>query len=392
MNIGKYGYFPLNLTQESEERARHIHEKSIIIDALYQGPLSPYSLSKESEEVVLKAAEPYYDETDKVKMKMYMFREQRTMVQMAIDGILPEFRDCWYDSGITAGNRQLGIEELLGSMATVGVVQQQFDRFPWLIKALTAKDIERAKKEDKKAGFISIQETVGLGQSLELLETFHMFGLRMVQLTYNTHNFVGAGCMERNDAGVSNFGKRFIERLNDLNILVDTGHSGKQTTLDACKLSRAPVVASHTCVESIHAHRRAKSDDEIRAIADSGGVIGIVAVPHFLRADFENASVNDVVDQMDYIIDLVGEDHVGIGTDWPMTNTLKFMLLLKNHYAPSLEFSSDEVPSTEVIEGFTEYRQMINFTRAMVARGYSDTRIEKILGGNWMRVFGEVWK
>src|SRR5262249_2402092 len=153
------------------------------------------------------------------------------------------------------------------------IAQAQFDRLPWLTKALTAEDIRRAKRDGNVAGFISTQDADGIDRGLRDLQMAYDFGMRMIGLTYNMMNAGGGGCTERPDAGVSHFGAALIARMDELGIIVDTSHSGRQTTLDACLLSERPVVASHTAAEAVFRIDRAKSDDELHAIAETGGVI-----------------------------------------------------------------------------------------------------------------------
>ncbi len=178
--------------------------------------------------------------------------------------------------------------------------------------------------------------------------------------------------------------------MNELGIIVDTGHCGRQTTLDACKYSKAPVIASHTGAEEVFFHKRAKSDEEIKAIADTGGVVGIFAMPWFTGKDPENTTVNHVIDHIDHVVNLVGIDHVGIGTDWPMPQTKWMALIFKKYTAPNLGFDPGDGPSTEYIHGIKDYRDFGNVTAGLIARGYNDEQVKKIIGGNWMRVLGEV--
>lgn len=270
-------------------------------------------------------------------------------------------------------------------------VQQQFDSVDWLVKALTADDIRNAKSQHLKAGIITAQNTVGLGENLELLEAMRAFGLRVLQLTYNQQDYVGSGCAVNPDAGVTDFGIQLIERLNKYGIVVDTGHCGKQTTLDACRFSKAPVIASHTGVEAIYNHMRCKSDEEIQAIAETGGVIGVFAMPWFIHEDPNDTTINHVLNHIEYIINLVGIDHVGIGTDWPMSDVTWSLVYFKEQIAPSLGFAKGNGPSTETIIGLEKYSYFINFTRGLMARGFSDEDIRKVIGGNWLRVFEAVW-
>jgi membrane dipeptidase len=389
VNFGKYGLYDYGLSSAEEERSLRLHEESIIIDMLFQGPLSPYSL----DESFSRKVEAKYAPLKTTAPEKYREMVQEAMVEYAVKGELPEFKECWYDSGITAGCRQLdtsgGFTELVKSMASC---QVQFDAFSdWLIKAVKAEDILRAKKENKKAGFVLCQDTFVLGKDLDLIDALYNFGLRVMQLSYNTQTHVAAGCYERSKgAGVTNFGVKFINRMNELGMIVDTGHCADQTVLDACEISRTPVIASHCCVRSVYPHNRSKSDAALRAIAESGGVVGLVTMPNFVHADSKAVTMEHFLNQVDYAVKLCGIDHVGIGTDWPMSEVMESLVYMRDVIAPTLGFLPGDGPAEETIEGFTEYRQFINITRGLVKRGYSDTDAAKILGGNWLRVFGEV--
>lgn len=389
IHCGKYGLYPYGLTAAQEERSERIHTESIIIDMLFQGPLSPYSL----DEGFSKMIEEEYAPLQASAPDAYREKIQNAVMAYALRGELLAFRECWYDSGITAGCRQLdtsgGLADVIKSMAAC---QVQFDTFSdWLIKATKAGDIVRAKKENKKAGFVLCQDTFALGKDLDMIDALYQFGLRVMQLSYNTQTHVAAGCYERcKGAGVTNFGVRFIERMNALGMIVDTGHCADQTVLDACKLSTAPVIASHCCVRSVYPHNRAKGDEAMLAIANSGGVVGLVTMPNFIHSDSHHTTMEHFLNQVDYAVNLCGIDHVGIGTDWPMSEVLASLIYLRDVIAPTLGFLPGDGPAEETIEGFTEYRQFINITRGLVSRGYDDAGISKILGGNWLRVFGDV--
>ena len=193
-------------------------------------------------------------------------------------------------------------------------------------------------------------------------------------------------------SGLSRFGIKFVEKCNELGIVVDTGHCGYHTTMDACKFSKYPVIASHTGAKKIYPHARCKSDEEICAIAATGGVIGIFAMPWFIAEDPQHTTIEHFLDHIDHVVRLVGADHVGIGTDWPMPQTKWIAITFKKYVAESIGFAPGDGPSTEWIYGLKDYRSFINVTRGLVSRGYSDQEIRNILGENWLRVFDQVWK
>lgn len=367
--------------------ARALHEDSIVIDLLFQGPIGTYSLPPELEEELLElaqAAHPH-DETAQVMHANDVVR------RWYVNGRLADlYQECWFESGITAACRQLNIRTADSLLRSIVQVQQEFDAKPWLVKARTAAEIEDAHANGLRAGIVTSQEAEGYGKDLGLLEVAYDFGLRVQQLTYNNHNLIGAGCMEPNDAGLSRFGMKFVAKCDDLGVVVDTSHCGKQTTLDACTHSQRPVVATHTGASAVYDHYRCKSDEEIEAIAATGGVIGIFTMPWFVAPDPDNSTLDHVLDHIDHVVNLVGVDAVGIGTDWPMPLTKWMAIAFKRLVAPTLGFAPGDGPSTEWIHGITDYREFGNLTAGLVARGYADEDVKKVIGGNWLRVLREV--
>lgn len=374
-------------TDAQLDHARRLHEASIVIDMLFQGPIGTYSLPAELEDELLtlaRSARPG-DEAEQVRYASELVRHWYTNGKLA-----DLYEECWTESGITAACRQLSIRTQDSLMRSLVGVQEEFDHKPWLVKARTAAEIERAHATGRRAGIVTSQEAEGYGKDLGLLELAYDFGLRVQQLTYNNHNLIGAGCMEPNDAGLSRFGMRFVAKCDELGIVVDTSHCGRQTTLDACAYSERPVVATHTGASAVYAHDRCKSDAELRAIAETGGVIGVFAMPWFVAPDPANSTLDHVLDHVDHIVSLVGIDSVGIGTDWPMPQTRWMALEFKRLIAPTIGFAPGDGPSTEWIHGLKDYREFPNVTAGLLARGYSDVDAAKVIGGNWLRVLREV--
>jgi membrane dipeptidase len=381
--VETFGTYDFGLTEEQEERALRLHAESIIIDTLFQGPCGYRSFTPPMEEEILRDFEQHRN-----PMKG-LWTAVRMPVRMAVEGEFPEFEACWKASGITAGNRQTGGNSVAEAFESFSLNQAQFDRLPWLEKATTAEAIRRAKREGKVCGFVSTQNTVDVGLNLDVLNQYYDMGMRMIQLTYNSVNFVAGGCTDRVDCGVTDFGVKFIKRMNDLGMIVDTGHCGRQTTLDACSLSNAPVVASHTSAEGVHKHDRAKSDEELKAIAATGGYIGVYLVSMFLSAK-EVSTIDDFLDHVDYIAQLVGPQYVGIGSDWPMQCT-QWGLDRLSEWATEIGFRPEHGVLKPVnVLGFDDYRDFPNITRGLVKRGYGDDEIKGILGGNFLRVFEQV--
>lgn len=382
--------YDFGLTQEEELRAKKLHDDSIILDMLFQGPIGTYSLPEKAEEELLVLAREACPTDEVLQCNWATSEILRRMVKGEYADL---YHDCWYDSGLTGGCRQISINSREEALRSAIELQVEFDNKPWLVKCTSVEEIRRCKAENLKAGIVTSQEALGYGKDLKLLELLYDFGLRVQQLSYNNHNLIGAGCMEPNGgSGLSRFGIKFVEKCNDLGIVVDTGHCGYHTTMDACKYSKAPVIASHTGAKKIYPHARCKSDEEIRAIAATGGVVGIFAMPWFIAEDPQHTTIEHFLDHIDHVVHLVGADHVGIGTDWPMPQTKWVAITFKKYVAESIGFAPGDGPSTEWIHGLKDYRSFINVTRGLVSRGYSDQEIRNILGENWLRVFDQVWK
>jgi membrane dipeptidase len=371
----QFGVYDFGLSPDQEQRARRLHAESVIVDMLFQGPCGYRTYAG------LDLPARSGDRTN----DMLVIRD--LPVHSALAGECDDFYDCWAGSGMTAGNRQATFGPPYDSWFSLN--QAQFDLFPWLVKALVAADVRRAKAEGKIAGFVTTQDTEGIDRKLNAVQVAYDFGMRMVGLTYNMQNAVGGGCTERTDTGVSNLGAALISRMDELGMIVDTSHSGRQTTLDACELSERPVVASHTSAAGLYEVDRAKSDEELTALAETGGVIGIYAVPFFL-APGDGVTIEVMLDHVDYVARLVGWRHVGIGTDWPLqadTDTLE------NVFLPSTSetgFRPEHNLSVANLVGFDDYRDFPNITRGLVSRGYDDEQIRGILGENFLRVFESV--
>jgi membrane dipeptidase len=213
-----------------------------------------------------------------------------------------------------------------------------------------------------------------IARDLDILDQAYAMGLRMTQVTYNWMNFIETGCNERVDAGLSHFGEKVVPRLNKLGVLIDTSHCGRQTTLDACALSAAPVMATHTAANSLRRHERGKDDEEIRAVVASGGVVGVVSVPFFLT-ESENVTVEAMLDHIDCLVKLVGWEHVGIGADRPEQAPKRLLHKVFELFALGIGMRSDHKVTPVNLIGLDDYRDFPNITRGLVKRGYGDEQI-----------------
>jgi membrane dipeptidase len=261
-----------------------------------------------------------------------------------------------------------------------------------LVPALRTDDILRAKREGKAAVMLNFQNATHIKDDLDNLNIFHAMGVRSIQLTYNERNLLGDGCTERTDAGLSDFGVAAVHRMNELGILVDTSHSGFRTTLDAIECSRQPPIFSHANCAALNPHPRNKSDEQIRALAAKGGVLGLTTANTLIKADLP-VTLEHFLDHVDHIVQLVGIDHVACGSDspisgWPTDPSIERDFMSKfapSHYKPSYRF---RYPLAT--DGINDPRRWVYVAEGMLRRGYDHDEITKFLGENWRRVFSQV--
>lgn len=247
----------------------------------------------------------------------------------------------------------------------------------------TSSDILRAKKEGKLAITFNFQGTTPVGQNLGLIEIYHQLGVRHMLMAYNQKNFVGDGCHERTDSGLSIFGVNLVKEMNRVGMLVDCAHSGYKTTMDVIEVSEAPVIFSHTNAKSVYDHPRCIRDDQIKACAKSGGVIGMTGLSIFLGKD--NDPVKDIVRHIDYIAKLVGPQHVGLGLDYVYDmESLQFVTQLHADKWPK----SGGYTNPEIKQVAPE--DLPRITDLLVKQGYSESEIKGILGENFLRVYKDV--
>jgi membrane dipeptidase len=299
----------------------------------------------------------------------------------------------WYRaSGLTCGTYDIGVHDGWDPMWTRWeAVNKRYADLRWMKYITTTTQIRQAKRDDVVAFYGFCQPQSPAPRNLKAFDAAYARGLRSFMLTYNQMDNIGVGCTERVDAGLSRFGLDVVRHCNDIGIVIDVSHCGHLTTMDACRHSTAPVNANHTCARHIHEHARAKQDDGLKAIADTGGVIGVLAVPFFL-SDLHAPTIEHMLDHIDYIADLVGWRHVAIGTDWPLQYPVEILTARISPDNPALGFrKQDKLDPLQRLIGFNDCRDLANITRGLVKRGYDDEQIRGILGENALRVFAEVW-
>jgi membrane dipeptidase len=246
--------------------------------------------------------------------------------------------------------------------------------------ALTVDDIRRAKEAGKLAIAFDLEGSEPLLGNLHMISLYYDLGVRQMLLAYNRDNRASGGCME-GEIGLTPFGRDVIREMNRVGMVVDLSHMSHRATLEACDVSTAPVIFSHSNPNGLRQHARNISDEQIKACAQTGGVVGINGIGDFLGG----TSSELIVQNLEYVMDLAGPEHVGIGLDY---------VIDKQELIDYVEGHPDIFPPDKMgdVLSFVEPEQFPEFTELLVQKGYSEQVISGILGGNFLRVAQQVWK
>jgi membrane dipeptidase len=388
------GLNALKPTARELEHGLKLHAESLVFDAYAFAPRAALNV-----EALRKAYDAGASETE-----LQDLREEMSMLRAAADPAeRAEFEAAWRAAGVTGIFQNAGEEgqdplRLLTRLARFTYLTDALRGF--VSRAATPDDVEAARKAGKHCLYLS-GNGVPLAQRWETVEgelkhvrVFFQLGIRMMHLTYNRRNMLGDGCGEASDGGVSDFGRAAIALMNATGVIVDVAHSGWRTSLEAAKASSRPVVASHTAAAAVHRHVRGKPDEVVRAIADTGGLVGVCCIPSFL-----GGGITAFLDHVHYLVRKFGADHVAIGTDVAHSSPparpgdgrpfapgrktrTRFEALwpkgsLDTHADPGRTLAWTNWPL---------------FTVGLVQRGHTDADIRKVLGGNVLRVARDALK
>lgn len=279
-------------------------------------------------------------------------------------GFFASFTEGYYGNDAKSLSRSLALINALHFTA-----KNNLDTF----KIVTSvEEIRNAVKENKIGALPTIEGAYGINQEnyLELLKQLYDLGIRAIAPTWNYSNYIGEGCSRvygdtdntPSEGGLTNLGEKVIGEMNKLGILIDISHLAEETFWDVIKISKSPIIASHSGVYNLKKHQRNLNDDQLKAIKENGGVVGLVLFPNFISAKKE-VYIKDFVDHIDYIANFIGVDYVGIGSD----------------------FDGAKMPID-----LEDSSQMYKITNELITRGYLDEDIEKILGKNILRVLDKV--
>jgi membrane dipeptidase len=383
----------LNILKPSKKDLEHgleLHTNSLVVESYGFSPRAAVDGDK------IKAA--IEDGASEIELKD--MREDMSMTRCVTDAAeRREYMDAWEAAGVTcilqnAGEEGMAVSWLLKRLARFTYVTDMMSNFVY--KAASPDDIVAAKKQNKHCLYFSgngvpiPQDWISVEEELRFIRVFFQLGVRMMHLTYNRRNVIGDGCGEPSDGGLSDFGHAVIAEMNRLGLIVDVAHCGWRTSLEAAEVSNRPIVASHTTCAALHEHIRSKPDNVIRAIVNKGGLIGICCIPTFLGG---KGDIARMMEHIKYAVKTFGADYVAIGTDVAYSSRNADNEYNKIPARRKTRKAWESLwPEGSLTTGPRESRLSMAwtnwplFTVGLVQLGFSDSDIQKILGGNVLRV------
>ena len=365
--IGRVEPFVLALDQEQDARARTVLESSIAISLHDHCGIMPADLA-DNDAYVREGREHYGYEGLAVSGLDAVFENMMDGTATITSKMGWKWSDAIHDLGMHLA------DVAHQSMVFVGAA---------------IADVERAHRDGRIAMIPSMESATPIENELDRLDVLYGLGVRMMGVTYSESNALGSGLKETDDGGLTQFGRAAVGRMNKLGMAVDVSHAGDATALDACRESTRPVFISHAGARALWDIPRMKPDEVIRAVADTGGVIGIEAAPHTtLTSTHPLHSLESVMEHFVYCVDLVGIDHVSFGPDTVFGDHVGF----HEAYAAHMDAGDEgEHPRAPYVTGLENISEFPNVVRWLVGHGYADDDIAKAIGGNTIRALREIW-
>jgi len=266
-----------------------------------------------------------------------------------------------------------------------------FEKHPDLIfQGRTADDVALAKKTGRTAIFFGSQNPSCIEDDIGLVEVLHTLGLRFMQLTYNNQSLLATGCYEDDDTGLTRMGRAVVTEMNRVGMVVDMSHSGERSTLEAIAHSTRPITISHANPHNWHAALRNKSDTVLKALGESGGMLGFSVYPHHLKGG-SDCTLQSFCDMIARTADLMGEDHIGIGTDLCQDQPDSIVEWMRTgRWTKTIDYGegSAAAPGFPAMpDWFEDNRHFGNVAKGLAAAGLTKAQTDKIMGGNWHRFF-----
>ncbi len=303
------------------------------------------------------------------------------------------------DSGVDVVKWSIGgiNADFAETVKDIAYVQQMIEVHPaYFMQVRVPADMDRAKRERKMGIIFSFESVDMLEGKLERIELFRNLGVRVMQLSYNRKSPFGAGVMEQNGGGLTPLGHEAVKTMNICGVAIDLSHANPPTTADAMAASSRPVIMSHAGCAAVHRHPRNKTDDQLRALADKGGVVGIYDLP-YLAASPKQPTLDDYMMHIEHALKVAGEDQVGVGSDVPINpfDTSPKGMAEFNKWEQERQKSGLAAPEEDrpvYVIGLNIPRKIEIIADQLLKRGYSEHAVEKVVGGNFARVLNDAWR
>jgi len=356
--VGSFGGAAMAQTTAISSRARSLHRRAIVVDANLGPPITS---------------------------------DQLPLPQATLDLVR--------NAGVSAIKTSMGgynapFEETLGELS---FYQRLIEAHPDHFRQIrTVADIAAAKRERQLGIIFSFESATCLEDKIDRIDLFRNLGVRVMQLSYNTPSPFGAGVMSPPESTLTDLGREAITRMNEKGVALDLSHANPATTNAAIEASTKPVLITHAGCSAVHANPRNKTDDLLRAIAEKGGVFGIYDL-FFLAPSPRQPNVEDYIAHMTHALNVCGEDHVGIGSD-TLFNTMEMSAEEQSGWDAETQrrvaagvAAPEEDGRLSFTEGLNRPDRALVIADALLDRGYPPRVVEKVLGGNFVRAFGEIW-
>lgn len=294
-----------------------------------------------------------------------------------------------FSTSLMSSNYSVALESLANWQRRINVHSDK------LILATSANDIINAKKAKKVGVLLGFQNATMIEDKIDNLNGLYEAGTRWIQLTYNERNLLGDGCTERTNAGLSDFGLEAVEKMNELGIIIDVSHCGRQTTDDAIRFSKTAISINHSMCEALHRnHPRAKTDQQIKSMAKKGGVMGIISLGYMIGPNLgSDTTFSTYLDHIEHAVNIGGIDHVGLAADFAIEGLEANGATRENWYLPRLtrfkpSYKVQWPPWIPELDSPHRYKYV---AQGLEKRGYKGAEIEKILGLNWLRLYRDIF-
>ncbi|KGJ93241.1 dipeptidase [Colwellia psychrerythraea] len=284
-------------------------------------------------------------------------------------------------------------EQIRETLLRIGEWNRQFELHHDLIMPVkSASDIRLAKKLGKVGIMFGAQNCSPIEDDIGMVEIMRELNLMIMQLTYNNQSLLACGCYEAEDSGVTRFGKQVIKEMNRVGMVVDMSHSAERSTLEAIDISERPIVISHANPNSFHQAKRNKSDTVLKALGESGGLLGFSLYPFHLK-NGPDCSLDDFCDMVANTADLMGIDHIGIGTDLCQEQPLSVLEWMRNgRWSKEMDYGEGSKANADwprPLSWFRDSRDFPNITKGLQNRGFRAEDIAKVMGMNWLNLLDE---